>query len=302
MYFKDLDYLLAVAVRGNFREAADACNVSQPTLSVQLARLEAQLDSLLVHRGGRIAQLTPMGERAVPQAARIVQEVNALRAICSDTKAALVGPFHLGVIATAGPYLLPRILPAVRRAFAGVQLYLREELTGDLMRRLLRGDLDAAILSLPADEPSIVSDELLSEPFCAIVPIDHPLARRKELGPADLASASMLLLEHGHCLRGQTTDYCNLKTRAVFDQATSIESLKQMVAAGLGCAVVPLMATQGRYSRMAGLKVVALRSPVPRRVLALCWRKGDPRSVGCRAIAQAVRSACESKKSHKRVL
>jgi LysR family hydrogen peroxide-inducible transcriptional activator len=290
MYFKDLDYLIALAERGNFREAAEACRVSQPTLSVQLARLESELDALLIERGGRGAKLTPTGERAVPQAARVLQEVRALRAACTNAGGALEGAFHLGVIATAGPYLLPRILPAVGRSFPDAKLYLREDLTNDLVRRLLRGDLDAAILSLPVGDAAIMTAELCSEPFFAIVPLRHPLARRKEIGPVELASASMLLLEHGHCLRGQTTDYCHLHTRPSFDQATSIESLKQMVAAGLGCAVIPAMATQGRYARMAGIKVVGLKAPAPQRTLALCWRKGYTRSAGCRELAEVMRA------------
>jgi LysR family hydrogen peroxide-inducible transcriptional activator len=289
MYFKDLSYLVSLAERGNFREAAEACGVSQPTLSVQLARLEAELNTLLIERGGRGAKLTPAGERAIPQAARILQEVRALRAACDDRGDQLQGPFHLGVIATAGPYLLPKILPAVRRAFPEVQLYIREDLTADLLRRLLRGDLDAAIVSQPLDEPGITNVDLFAESFRAIVPVKHPLARRKEIGPQELGSASMLLLEHGHCLRGQTTDYCQFPGKASYDQATSIESLKQMVAAGLGCAVVPAMATEGRYARMAGVKVIRLKPPVPNRVLALAWRKGYPRAAGCRALAQVIR-------------
>jgi LysR family hydrogen peroxide-inducible transcriptional activator len=289
MYFNDLTYLVSLAERGNFREAAEAAGVSQPTISVQLARLEAELNTLLIERGGRSVKLTPAGERAVPQAARVLQEVRALRAACDDRGDQLQGPFHLGVIATAGPYLLPRILPGVGKAFPEVQLYLREDLTADLLRRLLRGDLDAAIVSLPLDEPGVTSVELFSEPFRAIVPVNHPLARRKEIGPELLGSASMLLLEHGHCLRGQTTDYCHFAGKPAYDQATSIESLKQMVAAGLGCAVVPAMATEGRYARMAGIKVIRLKPPVPNRVLALAWRKGYVRSAGCRALAEVVR-------------
>ena len=199
------------------------------------------------------------------------------------------GPFHLGVIATAGPYLLPRILPGVRKAFPDVQLYLREDLTADLLRRLLRGDLDAAILSLPLDEPGVTSVDLFTEAFRAIVPVKHALAGRKEIGPDLLGSTSMLLLEHGHCLRGQTTDYCQFSRKPAYDQATSIESLKQMVAAGLGCAVVPAMATDGRYARMAGIKVIRLKPPVPNRVLALAWRKGYVRAAGCRALADVIR-------------
>jgi LysR family hydrogen peroxide-inducible transcriptional activator len=289
MYFKDLTYLISLAEKGNFREAAEACQVSQPTLSVQLARLEAELNTLLIERGGRGAKLTTAGERAVPQAERVLREVRALRATCIDSADSLHGPFHLGVIATAGPYLLPKVLPAIRRSVPDAQLFLREDLTNDLLRRLLRGDLDAAIVSLPLDEPAITFAELFTEPFHAIVPIDHPLAKRKSIGPSELSSAPMLLLEHGHCLRGQTTDYCHLNRRPSFDQATSIESLKQMVAAGLGVAVVPAMSMQGRYARLAGVKVIRLKPPAPHRVLALAWRTGYPRSAACRQLAALIK-------------
>jgi LysR family hydrogen peroxide-inducible transcriptional activator len=289
MYFKDLNYLISLAERGNFREAAEACGVSQPTLSVQLARLESELNTLLVERRGRGAKLTPAGERAIPRAARVLQEVQALRAACGDGGDELQGPFHLGVIATAGPYLLPRILPRLRRAFPQMQLYLREDLTADLLRRLLRGDLDAAILSMPLDEPGITSVELFAEAFQAIVPVDHLLAGRRKIGPRELGSSSMLLLEHGHCLRGQTTEYCHLPGKPAYDQATSIESLKQMVAAGLGCALIPAMAAQGRYARMAGIRVIKLKPPVPSRVLVLAWRTGYSRSASCRQMAEVVK-------------
>jgi LysR family hydrogen peroxide-inducible transcriptional activator len=296
MYFKDLNYFLSLAERGSFRDAAEACGVSQPTLSVQLARLESELKTLLIERRGRGAKLTPAGERAAPQAARVLQEVLALRAACDDRGDRLQGPFHLGVIATAGPYLLPRILPRLGRRFPEMQLYLREDLTADLLRRLLRGDLDAAIISLPLDEPAIASMELLSEAFEAIVPIKHPLSRPKLIGPDELGSASLLLLEHGHCLRGQTTDYCHLPGKPAYDQATSIETLKQMVAAGIGCALVPAMATQGRYAKMAGIKVVHLKPPVPHRVLALAWRKGSARSGSCRLLAETIRGVLTNRK------
>jgi LysR family hydrogen peroxide-inducible transcriptional activator len=289
MYFKDLTYLVSLAEKGNFREAAEACQVSQPTLSVQLARLEAELNTLLVERGGRGAKLTSAGERAVPQAERVLREVRSLKATCIDSSETLHGPFHLGVIATAGPYLLPKVLPAIRRSLRDAQLFLREDLTNDLLRRLLRGDLDAAIISLPLDDPAVTSMELLREPFHAILPVDHPLTKRKVIGPRELSAAPMLLLEHGHCLRGQTTDYCHLNRRPTFDQATSIESLKQMVAAGLGVAVVPAMAMQGRYANLAGVKVIPLKPPAPSRTLALAWRTGYPRAAACRHLAGLIK-------------
>jgi LysR family transcriptional regulator, hydrogen peroxide-inducible genes activator len=297
MYVKDLNYFLSLAQRRSFREAAEACGVSQPTLSVQLARLESELKTLLIERRGRGSRLTPAGERAVPHAARVLQEVLALRSACDDRGDQLQGPFHLGVIATAGPYILPHILPRIRRALPLMQPYLREDLTADLLRRLLRGDLDAAIVSLPLDEPALASMNLFSEAFQAIVPIHHPLAKRKQIGPEELGSASMLLLEHGHCLRGQTTDYCHFPSRPAYDQATSIESLKQMVAARLGCALVPALATQGRYARMAGIKVIPLKPPVPHRVLALAWRKHTPRAQSCRALAETLQAEMSKQSS-----
>jgi LysR family hydrogen peroxide-inducible transcriptional activator len=289
MYFKDLSYFLSLAERGSFREAAESCGVSQPTLSVQLARLEEELNALLIERGGRRARLTTAGARAVPQAARILQEVRSLRAMCEDRDDRLTGPFLLGIIATAGPYLLPKFLPAVRRKYPDLRLYVREDLTADLLRRLLRGDLDAAIISLPIDEPSLTSFDLMTEPFRAIVPRHHPLARRKEIGPGELGSTQMLLLEHGHCLRGQTTAYCQLRSGSVYDQATSVESLRQMVAAGLGCAIIPAMAAEGRYARIGGVKVLKLQSPAPSRVLAMVWRKSDARYTACRELAETLK-------------
>jgi LysR family hydrogen peroxide-inducible transcriptional activator len=291
MYLKDVAYFLALTERGSFREAADACGVSQPTLSVQLAKLEGELGVQLVERGGKGARLTPAGERAVGPANRLMQAMGELRAACADSTGALTGTFHLGIIPTSGAYLLPLILPVVRKTHPDVKLFIREEWTADLLRKLARGDLDAAIVSLPIDEPALSTVELFVEPFKAIVPSDHPLAKRDHIGPADLATADMLLLEHGHCLRGQTTDYCDLRHRPVFDQATGIESLRQMVAAGLGVAVLPALATRGRWGSTAGVKTIELDEPAPRRTIVLAWRRSDARASAWRKLGDEIHMA-----------
>ena len=291
MYLKDIAYFLALAERGSFREAADACGVSQPTLSVQLAKLEGDLGVQLVERGGKGARLTPAGERAVAPANRLMQAMGELRAACADSTGALTGTFHLGIIPTSGAYLLPLILPVVRKTHPGVKLFIREEQTTDLLRKLTRGDLDAAIVSLPIDEPALSTVELLVEPFKAIVPTDHPLAKRDHIGPADLATADMLLLENGHCLRGQTTDYCDMRRRPVYDQATGIESLRQMVAAGLGVAVLPALATRGRWGATAGVKTIDLDEPAPRRSMVLAWRRSDARASAWRKLGDEIHKA-----------
>jgi LysR family hydrogen peroxide-inducible transcriptional activator len=294
MYLKDVAYFLALAERGSFREAASVCGVSQPTLSVQLAKLENELGVTLVERGGKAVRLSPAGERAIGPAARLLQALGDLRAACAESGGGLAGSFHLGIIPTAGPYLLPLVLPVVAKKYPDVKLFIREEWTADLLRRLTRGDLDAAVVSLPVDEPALSTAEVLVEPFRAIVPADHPLASRYQIGPADLAQVDLLLLEHGHCLRGQTTEYCNLHRQPAFDQATSIESLRQMVAAGLGVALVPALATCGRWRATAGVKAIDLNEPAPRRTLVLVWRRTDSRATGWRQLGEELHNSLSS--------
>ena len=274
---KDLRYLVAVAETGTLRRAADACGVSQPTISAQLAKLEDELDQLLLERRGRGVALTPAGEQAVQHARRVLEAIEQMKQACRPKGAPLAGPFRLGVIPTAGPYLIPEMLPAVKRAFPETSVYLREEVTEELLGRLRDGELEAAVLSLPFETSGLATHELMREPFYAVVPADHPLAGRKSLGADDLMGTDLLLLEKGHCLREQTLQFCQASAgRDQLYQSTSVESLRQMVSIGIGCSVLPAMAVRGRHARTAGVRIIPIKRPRPERTMVLAWRKSFP--------------------------
>jgi LysR family transcriptional regulator, hydrogen peroxide-inducible genes activator len=198
---RDLEYAVCLAGEGQFRRAAARCHVSQPTLSAQIAKLEDELGVQLFERGPRAATPTVNGRSLLRQAQVVLDEVERLRALARAGQDPLQGPFHLGVIPTAGPYLLPLLLPALREGWPQLQLLLREAQTAALVERLRAGSLDAAILSLPLDADDLRGEPLLSEPILVALPSGHRLAQQKRITPGSLASESILLLEEGHCLR-----------------------------------------------------------------------------------------------------
>ena len=299
MNFGSLRYLVAAAETGTFREAAAQCGVSQPTLSAQLAKLEDELDQLLLERGRRGVRLTEAGRQAVEHARAILASADRLREACRSCGEPLAGELRLGVIPTAGPYLMPTVLPAIRKAHPNTELYLQEEVTDQLLIHLRSSGLTAAVLSPPFDERGLATETLVDEPFYAIVPANHALARRSALSRDDLADARLLLLKHGHCLREQTAAFCRGaqgQSAPAGDgfQASSVESLRQMVAAGVGCSILPAMAVRGRYAKMAGVKVVALEAPAPTRRLVLAWRQTHPHFGALRELARLMAAQLQS--------
>jgi len=232
MNLRDLEYAVCLAGEGQFRRAAAHCHVSQPTLSAQIAKLEDELGVQLFERGSRAATPTVNGRSLLRQAQVVLDEVERLRALARAGQDPLHGPFRLGVIPTAGPYLLPLLLPALREGWPQLQLFLREAQTSALLDRLRAGSLDAAILSLPLDADDLRGEPLLSEPILVALPSGHRLARQKRITPGSLASESILLLEEGHCLRDQSLAVCNsagLANQRDDVRTVGLESLRQMV-------------------------------------------------------------------------
>ncbi len=289
MNLRELEYLVAVAELGTMHAAAARCGVSQPTLSAQLARLEAELDCLLLERWRRGVRLTQAGREAVEHARRVLDAAAGLRRACRATAQPLAGPFRLGLIPTVGPYLTGELLPGIRRGYPNTELYLREEITASLLSRLINTQLDAAIVSPPIDQPALHLEPIGREPFYVIAPAEHPLASRRRVRVEELADQRLLLLEDGHCLREQTVALCRLNPDRSRYQASSVESLRQMVAAGLGVSILPQMAVRGRYARFAGVKVVPIAAPTPARSLALAFRKTHPEFGAIRQLAGQMR-------------
>ena len=294
MNLRDLEYAVCLAGEGQFRRAAARCHVSQPTLSAQIAKLEDELGVQLFERGARSATPTVNGRALIRQAQIVLDEVERLKALARTGQDPLQGPFHLGVIPTAGPYLLPLLLPVLRQRWPQLQLLLREEQTAPLLDRLRAGSLDAAILSLPLDGTDLRWELLLSEPILVALPRCHKLAGRAQVAPDALASEPILLLEEGHCLRDQSLAVCDaagLARRRDDAQAAGLESLRQMVMAGIGIALVPELATLAPFG--AGDLAVYRRfaAPEPTRELALAWRRSFPRGDALEGLARGLREA-----------
>ncbi len=276
MNLRDLRYLVAVAEHKHFGRAAEACFVSQPTLSTQLKKLEETLGVTLIERTNRQVMLSPAGEQIVAQAQKVLREVNTLTGMAEQHRDPLGGDFRLGVIPTVAPYLLPKILSPMRKAFPNLRLQLIEAQTAPLTRMLKQGDLDALLLALPLNEENIRELALFKEPFLFAASKQHPKAKQKSVALEDLKDEQVLLLEDGHCLRDQALDVCNTH-RAVENtnfRATSLETLRQMVAADIGITLMPELAVLNRQSQV---RYLPFRGQTPHRVIGLCWRTTSTR-------------------------
>ncbi len=271
MNLRDLRYLVAVAEHRHFGRAAEACFVSQPTLSTQLKKLEEFLGVTLVERNNRQVMLTPVGESIVSQAQRVLREANQLVGIAEAHRDPYGGDFRLGVIPTIAPYLLPKILTPLRKAFPDLRMQLTESQTSVLTQMLKGGELDAVILALPMEDEHIIEALLYREPFYMAVSKRHAHAKRKTVGLSDLDGEDVLLLEDGHCLRDQALAVCsshNAVENTNF-RATSIETLRQMVIANVGITLMPQLAMGGRTS---GINYIPFKGKPPAREVGLCWR------------------------------
>lgn len=276
---RQLEYAVAVAEHRSFHEAAAACGVSQPGLSVQLRELEANLGVQLFERDRRGVLITREGQAVVDRARRLLLDTDELVATAQTLAHPLRGTLRLGIIPTVAPYLLPEVLPKVRKKHPDLDLVLREQQTGDLVEALHRGALDLLVLALEADLGGAVTEPIFKDPFVVAMPRSHPLAKRAELSQRDLAKHDVLLLEEGHCLRDQTLEVCGTRDRE--DESFrpgSLSTLIQMVAGGMGITLLPTMAVELELRREKSLVVTPLRKPVPFRTIGLAWRATSPRS------------------------
>ena len=293
MNLRDLKYLVAVAKHRHFGRAAEACFVSQPTLSTQLKKLEGRLGVTLIERAGKRVLLTPPGAAIVAEAEQALRHVDALVQIAAQHRHPLGGELRLGVIPTVAPYLLPKILPAVRSAFDELSLKLTEGQTATLRALLDAGDIDAAVLALPSGATGVCERALYREPFLLAVGAAHPLAGRRGATLADLEAEAVLLLEDGHCLRDQALDVC--KTHGAVEntnfRATSIETLREMVAANIGVTLMPLLAVK----RDDGVRYAPFRdADPPQRQVGLIWRASSPRQTLMEALAERLVGVMET--------
>ncbi|MEQ8404718.1 MAG: hydrogen peroxide-inducible genes activator [Oceanicaulis sp.] len=293
---RQLKFLQALADHGSFSRAAEAAFVTQPTLSAGIKELEAILGATLVERGARGATLTPAGDAAVERARIVLTEAEDLVHAARAAGEPLAGPFRLGVIPTIAPFLLPKVLPALRADLPKLELFLREDLTHRLVDALKERRLDAALIALPYEAANIETEAILEDEFLFAAAPDHPLAQVDRLTPDKLAGEPLLLLEDGHCLRDHALAVCSASrpdenaARSDF-AATSLHTLVQMVKSGLGATLLPKLAIDAGLADRLDLAIKPFDPPVAGRAIGMAWRKGGARTEEARTLASKVRNA-----------
>lgn len=293
MNLRDLRYLVAVADHRHFGRAADACFVSQPTLSTQLKKLEQELGVELVERNPGNIMLTPAGIEVVERAREMLRDEDAIVEIARRTRDPEAGSLRIGLFPTLAPYLLPHVVPVVRELFPRLELLLVEEKTEEVLRRLREGRLDVGVLARPVHDDHLHEEPLFSEDFVLAVPRGHPLGKgRRRPDTSVLAGESLLLLEDGHCLREQALSVCHLSGAAerVGFRATSLETLRQMVAAGVGITLLPALAVQPPVPPSHDVRLVRFAHPAPHREIAMYWRTTSPFRSFLPRLAEAFRT------------
>ena len=292
MNLRDLHYLVALAEHRHFGRAAEASFVSQPTLSTQIKKLEDELGVALVERTPRKVLLTETGREIARRARGVLSEIEEIKAIAQRTRDPESGTLRLGIFPTLGPYLLPHLVPQVRKHFPRLELLLVEEKTEQVIRLLREGSLDVGILALPLHEESLHTEFLFEEPFVLAVPENHPLAhKQKRLKLDDLEDESLLLLEDGHCMRDQALEVCQLAgagERSGF-RATSLETLRQMVAANVGITLLPTLAIKPPVARTDNVHLLEFADHPPSRRIALVWRKSSSMSTFLKRFSEVIR-------------
>jgi LysR family hydrogen peroxide-inducible transcriptional activator len=294
MTLTELRYIVALARERHFGRAAEACFVSQPTLSVAVKKLEEELGVALFERRANEVNVTALGERVVEQAQRVLEETETLKQLAAQGQDPLRGPLRLGAIYTIGPYLLPHLIPALRRRAPHMPLLVEENFTSVLSARLRQGELDAIIISLPFEEPGVLTLPLYDEPFVVALPADHAWNRKKSIKGEELPNEDLLLLGSGHCFRDQVLKVCPALNRSASGsiqktlEGSSLETIRHMVASGAGITVLPCSSVATATPEKRLLAIRPFTPPAPSRRVALAWRKSFPRPQAIEALRQAI--------------
>lgn len=292
MTLTELRYVVALAQERHFGRAAQKCFVTQPTLSLALAKLEEELGVKLFERNKNEVLVTGKGQAIVEQARRVLDEVGKIQHLARGGQDQLVGALRLGAIPTIGPYLLPDLIPLLRKRAPGMSLVIEENLTGNLAPMLREGELDVVIVALPFSLPGVKTRVLYEEPFSVVVPVGHRWEHRRSVRPDELASENLLVLNNGHCFRDQVLEACPGQSNTAIPEGragSSLETIRNMVASGLGVSVVPTSALTPRYASK-WLKVVPFTAPLPSRKVALAWRTSFDRPAAVGVLEAAVRA------------
>jgi LysR family hydrogen peroxide-inducible transcriptional activator len=287
---RQMEYFAALAQTLHFGRAAEFAGVSQPALSAQIAEMEERLGCALFERGGKAVRLTEDALELRPRIENILAEIHEVETMARRGRLAMEGRLRLGIIPTVAPYLLPHVLPALKREYPSLRLELREAITGALVDDAVNGRIDAFVAALPLDYPGLSSEELFADRFYLAVPANDPDFISPPVPPESPALERLMLLEEGHCLREQALAVCgSIKPVAMANYgATSLTTLLQMVAHGLGVTLIPEMAA-GPAHDQPDLKVVPFAEPVPERRICLAWRRNSPRHNECLELARIIR-------------
>lgn len=287
---RQLKYLVAVAEHRHFSKAAETCFVTQSTLSTAIRELEQQLGVMIFERNRKSVLITPVGERLLAQARTILGEVEDFICLARAERGSLTGEIRLGVIPTIGPFLLPKMLCDLRQTYSKLRLYLKEEISARLASMLTQGKLDVLMLAFPYPLRDVETTILFEDEFLLCMPPGHPLEREQSVRQSQLRGESLLLLEEGHCLRDHALEACDLQsaeTNLVY-QGTSLHTLVQMVANGLGLTLLPAVAVAGDVLGETNLPLRRFRSEKVCRRIGMAWRKSDPRRDEYRVLAEFI--------------
>jgi LysR family transcriptional regulator, hydrogen peroxide-inducible genes activator len=291
MTLTELRYIVAVAQERHFSRASARCFITQPALSLAIQKLEDELGMAIFERRTKDVTLTPGGEKIVEQAQRVLEEADRIKLIAAQGKDQLVGPLRLGVIATVGPYILPNLVPLLHKRAPAMPLEIEENLTANLTAMLKHGKLDAIIMALPFEEPGIVTHPIYEEEFKLVVPVNHPWVKRKAIDSRTLGNEKVILPHAGHCFRFQVLEACPELSRSDMEgmQGNSLETIRHMVASGLGITVFPCSALTPKYHNKR-LTALPFMKPVPARQIGLAWRRGFARPDALKVVADSIRT------------
>jgi len=291
MNFRALQYFVKLAELKHFSNAANACFVSQPTLSTQIRKLEEELGVSLVERAPRHVMLTPIGEDIAHRAKHVLRDIEHIKDVARRSKDPETGTIKLGIFPTLAPYLLPHVIPGIRERYPDLRLQLAEEKTEDILHMLDQGRLDAGLLALPVEEHGMELEILFEEPFVAAMPASHPLTENKTIAIKNLEGEELLLLEEGHCLRQQALAVCALAGahERVDFHATSMETLRQMVATNAGVTLMPVLSVKPPIASTDNITLRPFESPAPSRTIALVWRNSSPLGGFLRKLASSLK-------------
>lgn len=295
MTLTELKYIVTLEQERHFGRAAERCFVSQPTLSVAVKKLEEELGVVLFERSKSAVQLTPIGAKVVEQARKVLEQAAVIKELAQTGQNQLISPLRLGAIYTIGPYLFPHLIPLLQTLTPEMPLYIEESYTAVLRRKLRSGELDAIIIALPFTEADVVTRPLYGEPFEVLLPKNHPWAARKEIPIDELPAEKLLMLGEGHCFRDQVLEACpalevNMQDprQGLIAEGGSLETIRHMVASGLGITVLPASAIGMNQYAPDVLVSRPFADPVPSRSVALAWRASFPRPQAIEALVQAV--------------